>query len=76
MQQKTDRDRKTDYYIGFHIAGLLIFLALSGGWVVYLGNSGKFRGNSGEIPGNSGDRVLNSNQKMHLIKPMNFMLDF
>ncbi len=74
MQQKTNRDRKTDYYIGFHIAGLLIFLALSGGWVVYLGNSGKFRG---EIPGgNSGDRVLNSNQKMHLIKPMNFMLDF
>jgi len=56
MQQKTNRDRKTDYYIGFHIAGLLIFLALSGGWVVYLGNSGKFRGeipggNSGEIPG-------------------------
>jgi 4-amino-4-deoxy-L-arabinose transferase-like glycosyltransferase len=36
IRQKNDTDHKSDYYIGFHLGGLLIFLLLSGAWIVYL----------------------------------------
>ncbi len=40
IRQKTGIDGKNHYHTGFHAVGLLIFLALSGAWVVYLKTRG------------------------------------